>query len=836
MTVEEIDIIVEASVEQAVKEFNKLLPAIKKQLSGIQREFDRINIKEMKADINILQVTKKVKLVGKQIKDAFNTNDISGMQINGKAFEIKNIKGYSKEIQKLKGQTGILNKIKPEMPKVEQTGTSQNKWASFFNGFKEKLEQAKTSVGNIKNLFKQMPNITQGITNGIKKMGTGIKAGLGHVFKYVSTLFSLKRIYGILSGSAQSWLSSQNGQAQQLSANIEYMKYAMGSTFAPIIQYVINLVYQLMKAIQSVVYAFSGVNIFAKATATSMGKTAKSAKQTNKSLAGAHSEINNVSEKDSGSDGGVVNANMDLSQMDNQMNPLAQKLHDFFKPLVNSWNTYGKGLVEQVKITAGQIGGLIASVWNSFESIITNGTIYSILQNILAIIGNIAEAFTNVWNYNGNGDAIVQNLADAFNNLLIAIDNVVQNEGFQNFLNWCSDKFRKIAEKIESIDWQPVMDALSTIGESVGTIALEILDGLVNIFKWLVENPIVAEILLAIAIAIGILATAISIYTTAIEIYNVVMPIATAASTAFSISIGGLVAIIIGVIAVIALIVLAIMNWNTIMEWLKQTVETVVNAVVEFFTNLWSKVSVIFETIWQIISTIFQAIWNVISTILSSVWNIFSQIFNWIWQLVSKVFEGIWNVISPIMNNIWQTIKFLLDKIQQIWSVAWNMISNIVNSIWNGIWNGIKTVINWILGGIEGFVNGAIRGINFLLKGLSKVANAIGSLIGLEPINLQINLISLPRLAKGNVAYSPLIAQFGEYAGASHNPEITTPQNIMAETFENVLSNHEWNTGNNSNGEIKQVVIQFGSYRVATEMESLLRQSRRQNGTATVTI
>ena len=36
ITVEELDIIVQASVEGAVKEFKKLLPEIQKQLSGIQ--------------------------------------------------------------------------------------------------------------------------------------------------------------------------------------------------------------------------------------------------------------------------------------------------------------------------------------------------------------------------------------------------------------------------------------------------------------------------------------------------------------------------------------------------------------------------------------------------------------------------------------------------------------------------------------------------------------------------------------------------------------------------------------------------------------------------------
>lgn len=684
-------------------------------------------------------------------------------------------------------------------------------------------------------------------------------------------LLSLRGIYNILNSSSNSWLSSNNTLAKQLSANIEYLKYSLGSVFSSVLQYLINLAYQLMKAIQSVVYAFSGINIFAKATASSMNSTANSAKQASKSLAGVHNEINNVSENDNTSGSGSVSPSMDLSKLDAQMNPFAQKLHDFFKPLVDSWNTYGAGLIEQVKITANQIGGLIASVWGSFENIITNGTVYSILQNILAIIGNIAEAFSNAWDYNGNGDAIVQSLANAFNNLLNAINNVVKSEGFQNFLKWCSDKFREIAEKIESIDWQPLMDALSVIGENIGTIALEILSGIVDIFKWLAENPIVAEILLAIAIAIGLVATAISIYTTAMEIYNVVMPIATAVSTAFGISIGWLVAIIVGIIAVVALIVLAIMNWNTIMEWLKQTVETVVNAVVEFFTNLWSKVSFIFEAIWnvistvfnaiwevvstilgfiwnliatvfqaiwnivspiinaiwQTISTIFQAIWNVISTVLSSVWNVFSQIFNWIWELTSRIFQGIWDIISPIMSAIWNGIKTALSWIQQIWSNVWNGIATIVSNVWNGIWSCIKGVINAILGGIENMVNGVIKGVNWILSGISNIANAIGGLVGMKPINLKLNLISLPRLAKGNVAYSPLIAQFGEYAGASHNPEITTPQNIMAETFEDVLSNHEWSS--NSERPIN-LAVYVGKKKVGEILLEELSDIRRQTG------
>ena len=47
--------------------------------------------------------------------------------------------------------------------------------------------------------------------------------------------------------------------------------------------------------------------------------------------------------------------------------------------------------------------------------------------------------------------------------------------------------------------------------------------------------------------------------------------------------------------------------------------------------------------------------------------------------------------------------------------------------------------------------------------------------------------IKIPYFAKGNVATEPTVGMFGEYANAKNNPEITTPQNIMRETFTETL-------------------------------------------------
>lgn len=474
MTVEELEIIVTAKVEEAIKQFKKIVPEIKKAVEQAQESFEKMDTKGLKN-----KVQQAVQFVKKKIQDLkkANQNNAIKLTVNNKEAQ-KQISQIQKEIDSLQQKinarqmklnitNNALDKIRAEtnqkvindMPnagnkaikqetynrlnsnaqytslvkesdklnnevikynsllemakqemlslgnETQKTATTQSKLSSFFEAFRNKLEEAKSKVGGIKNTFNQIPKITQNITNNIKGMGKGLKNGLGHILKYATALFGLRTIYSTLQQCASSWLSSQNAGAKQLSTNIEYMKNSLGSVLAPVIQWITNLLYNMMKAVQSVVYALFRVNIFANASSkaySNMAGSAKKAKKESQSLASIHSEISNISDNDnsdsgSGSDG--IAPSFDLSQMDSQMSPLAQRLYDFFKPLKESWDNYGNELIEQVKTTAGQVGGLIASVWESFKNIITNGTVYNILENILAIIGNIAEAFSNAWNY-----------------------------------------------------------------------------------------------------------------------------------------------------------------------------------------------------------------------------------------------------------------------------------------------------------------------------------------------------------------------------------------------------------------------------------------------------
>lgn len=553
MTVEEIDIIVNASVEKAVKEFEKLVPSIKKQLSAIKKEFNNTKFKEITANVNTGQLKEQIKKAKKDIQDAFDPNDISGMKINGKSFKISNISGYSKEVLRLKGHLEEVKKTENEIGNIRSpnafknvtekrtiTGartmnlenpnvniwiilkekissikpTMQAVQSIFKNTFNSKKPSAELELLNIKiaeiksklhnakinldyksvveaevelnklNLKKQkledstklskeknnmnsIAGITIKIRNQIQQWGSGIKQGLGHVLKYAGALLSLRGIYSTLSSSAQSWLSSQNTQAKQLSANIEYMKYAMGSVFAPVIEYVTSLVYSLMKAFQSLVYAFSGVNIFAKATASSMKNASGSAKQTSKSLSSVHSEINNVSDNNSSGNGSGT-PNIDLSEVDKTPNKIIDVIRN------GNWNEIGAIIGKKIndamskipwnkiKNTSKKIGTNIAQVLNgSIKTIKWNKAGNTLAQGINTAF-TLLNSFVKNFDWKATGQAIVDGITgflegfewetvgntigEFVKGLLDICVTFVEKYDFQKFPN-------KIAKCLEKVDW-----------------------------------------------------------------------------------------------------------------------------------------------------------------------------------------------------------------------------------------------------------------------------------------------------------------------------------------------------------------------------------------------
>lgn len=775
-----------------------------KQISQTQKQIDslneKINARQMKLNVINPQIDKIVDDTRKNVTpEGINPNDKAmDTTVNNALNGNKDFTSLNSQAQKLYTEIELYNKqldvAKSKMAELKQqtsqTATTQNKLSSLFYALKPALSQITSECKKISNGFLSLVNplnyiksIIKGITNKLKGAGGNVKQGLGQILKYAGALFSLRSIYSALSSSANAWLSSQNSQAKQLNANIEYMKYAMGSALAPVFQFVTNCVYQLLKAVQSVVYALFRVNIFANASASAFKNAQKQAKNTSKSLSSVHSEINNVGDHNSDASPNVG----DLSSIDNQMSPLSQKLYDFFKPLVDSWNKYGATLIEQIKTTAGQIASLISSVWGSVEKLITNGTVYTSLELILAIIGNIAEAFSNAWKYEGNGDTIIQTMADILNSILNTIREITASEGFQKFLNGVSNAFSGILTFTK-----PVLDDFLSLIKPLSEIALsiagDILNSIGNALKWIGDNEIAVTILESLAIAIGLVVAGI-------KLYNFVQSgalVATLKHTAALIAQGvawiaanwPILLIVAAITAVIAIIILCVKHWDEIKETvtnvcnkMKETVSNWVNNVGQFFSNL--KINIV----------------NKVTEIRDGIKNKFQEAYNGIRNIFSN--------IGNFFNGIWKNIK--------------NTFTNLGTSIGNAISGAVKTGINGVISLIEKTINTAIR----LINGGIKLINLIpGVSVG------TINTLNLPRLAKGNVAYDETLAIFGEYSGASNNPEITTPQNIMRDTFEDVLSNY----GGNSNNRPIYLTVNVGNKKLGQILLDDLRDTTRRTG------
>ncbi len=892
MTVEEIEIVVTAKVEEALKEFEKMLPAIKEKMKQVQEVFSKVDTKAMTSKLHqavnfmkkkmqdlkkssesneiaikvnnkdaqkqISQIQKQIdslqeKINARQMKlnvinpqidkivdDTRKSVTPDGIKPNDKAMDTtidnalksnKDFTSLNSQAQKLYTEIEMYNKqlseAKNKMTQLNQetnkTATTQNKLGSFFGAFKQKIEQVKPSISNMKDSFKELPKLTQNITNNIKGMGTGVKNGLGHILKYAMALFSLRSVYSVLSSCAQSWLSSQNAGAKQLSANINYMKYAMGSAFAPVIQYVTGLVYQLMKAIQSVIYALFRVNIFAKASASSyvsMAGSAKKAKEESKQLAGIHDEINNVQTNDNSSSGsgGGTSPSFDLSGIDNQMSPLAQKLFDFFRPLVDSWNKYGEQVITASKNAISGIGQAVGAMWGSVETLFTNGTIYSIIANILNSIGQIGRAWANAWNNDNNGTEIIQGIANIINDLTVAILNLVSSTGFQSFLDGILSAFSGIVQFME-----PVISGFIQMSEVIIEIAMSTIGDLLtligNALQGIGQNEMAVNILKAIGEVIAIVVAGIIAWNTVQMVLNGLMGL-------FTILTSPITLIILGIVAAITAIILVIQNWGIILEWLGNIWNAIVDFIVGVVTKWIEFQKAKFEFLKNIVITVFTAVKNFIVNVWNGIVNTIANVWNTIVTKVKEGVSGAWNAITSVFGNIGNWFR---DKFSQAWQAVKNVFSSggrIFDGIREGILSGLKSIVNAIIDGINKVIAIPFNGLNAALRTIKNV-----NIMGLSPFGWisTISVPQIPRLAKGGVLTEATTVLAGEYSGAKTNPEIVTPQNIMRDTFEDVLSDF-----NNSNGQPLHVTIQYLGREIFDDTIDYINSKTRRTGKNTI--
>lgn len=220
-------------------------------------------------------------------------------------------------------------------------------------------------------------------------------------------------------------------------------------------------------------------------------------------------------------------------------------------------------------------------------------------------------------------------------------------------------------------------------------------------------------------------------------------------------------------------------------------ISTIFSTITDKLPLLFEGITTAFEVLWDVCDeiwrTIGEPIFTAVNNILGMVMNAFEERMPAIQEFVGSCFSDIklfWeNNLKPCLEAIGNFIKNILAPafekvfdgfigpiIDTVFGHIKNMWEHTLKPVFTGItdfltgvftlnfekaWEGIKSIfkgaINSILTHIETWINGFINAINGLISGIGFLAEKAGDLLGFEVSVSYLDLITIPKLAKGGI-------------------------------------------------------------------------------------
>ena len=303
-------------------------------------------------------------------------------------------------------------------------------------------------------------------------------------------------------------------------------------------------------------------------------------------------------------------------------------------------------------------------------------------------------------------------------------------------------------------------------------------------------------------------------------------------------------AIAAAVAAVIAVIVLCVKHWDEIKEaatkawekikevwgkvseWFKTTV---IDPIVNFFTDLWNSMKSIWDGIKNVISVAFLfivnlvksyfdlitlpfrfiwenckeyvfAAWEWIKEKVSAALDKIKEVITTVWTAVkdflTPILEAIKNAVNTAWNAIQTTIKTVMDKIKSVITTVWNAIKSVISTVSDTIksvvttaWNAIKSAIEKPLNAAKSIVSNIFNGIkttisNVINSAKSIVQTGLNAIKGFfDKLKIKFPNIKLPHFSiKGEFSLDPPSVPklaIDWYAKAMNAPMLLTKPTIF---------------------------------------------------------
>ena len=357
---------------------------------------------------------------------------------------------------------------------------------------------------------------------GTEKSSRGARMGLGRMLA-TSILFSavFRTISAVTGGLKEGmdnlaqYSDDTNKALSTLMSGMTQLKNSFGTAFSPLVEYVspalaqfINLLSQAVTWTAQLLAALTGKDTFVKAVkvqqdyADSLDKTKDetkdAAKETEKAIAPFDKLIQITTGKKKTTDKNQLKPEdmFTTEEVSNdiklQADAIKNTLGKLFDPLKESWLENGpqvmgslKNTFSAIKQLASDVGASFMQVWNveGYGKAITDNLLIS-FANLSDTVGILATKFDEAWTQGDRGTSIMRHLGD------IALT--------------VSDFIRKATESIKewskTIDFSPLLEsfdrvlvALNPIVNTVGNLLLWLLENVLEpIAKWAIEQAIPA--------------------------------------------------------------------------------------------------------------------------------------------------------------------------------------------------------------------------------------------------------------------------------------------------------------------------------------------------------
>lgn len=291
-------------------------------------------------------------------------------ELNTKTFD-RQIAEVEYQLKQIDYELSRKKELKLDSRTIKEYETRAEKLTNQLTDLRKK--QAKLDD---KGTFNNIKNSTDGIVKKITKWGLA--------------LFSIRSAYSFIRRSV-SMLSESD---EQLSADIEYIRWALANSIKPIIEFIVKLVAGFLGIIGQLGKAIFGVNVFAEASAEAFKKqkdnlknTNKEAKKLQKTLAG-FDEMNILQKQDSataektslvpsfdlGTGGSEEFVEGMTTFLDEVFNFWDTEWYDFFNSFKGNWNSFFVGLGLTFKgfyTIISNIGKMLIGIFDMIIGVIT---------------------------------------------------------------------------------------------------------------------------------------------------------------------------------------------------------------------------------------------------------------------------------------------------------------------------------------------------------------------------------------------------------------------------------------------------------------------------------